>query len=130
MKIDYLSSDDIRELHDVAIERYGGKTGENEPGLIKFMAEKPSMEVYGFELYPGLFMKAAIYMEGFACKQLFVDGNKRTGYMCAATFLKLNGYMIVVDDEELYKMAMDVANNKITLDKLAQWLEEHSVPLT
>lgn len=71
-----LTADDIRELHEIALERYGGLPGENEPGLIDFMAEKPFQVVFGQEAYPGLFYKAAIYMDGFADHQYFKDGNK------------------------------------------------------
>ncbi len=121
--------EDIREIHEVAIERYGGLPGEHEPGLIEFMAEKPSMEAYGTELYPGLFMKAAVYMEGFSRKQLFADGNKRTAYICAATFLELNGYQVMVDDEELYQFSIYVANGNGSLEDIARWLESVSVPV-
>ncbi|GGP14208.1 hypothetical protein [Oceanobacillus neutriphilus] len=36
-----LDFDDIRCLHDEAIQVFGGVYGENEPGYIDYMAEKP-----------------------------------------------------------------------------------------
>ena len=66
-----------------------GLCGENEPGYIDYMAEKPFQYAYGQELYPGIFMKAACYLEGFATHQYFSDGNKRTGVMCYITFYLL-----------------------------------------
>ncbi|MDP4099394.1 type II toxin-antitoxin system death-on-curing family toxin [Paenibacillus sp. P96] len=65
-------------------------------------------------------------MEGFATHQLFSDGNKRTGYMSAKAFLMLNGYYLKVTDDELYDTTLDVANKKITLQELAEWLESKS----
>lgn len=124
--IEYLSSDDIRVFHEVALERYGGAVGEHEPGQIEFMAEKPAFMVFGEELYPGLFMKAAVYMYGFATRQYFVDGNKRTAYLAAAAFLELNGYSVIVDDTELYTISLAIANHQIAEIELAVWLEQHS----
>ena len=65
-----LSPEDIRVIHDVMIERYGGIRGEKEPGLIDYMADKPFLELFGNEQYPGLFLKAAVYFEGFATQSI------------------------------------------------------------
>lgn len=125
--IEYLSVDDIRDLHELALERYGGLAGEIEPGMIEFMAGKPQMETAdGQEFYPGLFLKAAIYWEGFAARQFFQDGNKRTGYLCGAAFLELNGHAFSVTDADLYDESMRIANHEITLEELVNWIEEHA----
>ena len=123
--IAYLSAEDIRDFHEAAIERYGGVMGEHEPGLIELMAEKPMQVVFGQEAYPGLFMKAAVYWEGFAARQFFADGNKRTAYATTAMFLCRNGHRFVVSDMELYDISMAVANGHMTLEELAAWIESH-----
>lgn len=124
--IERLTPDDIRAIHDVALERYGGLFGEHESGLIDFMADKPFQEFGGVELYPDLFCKAAVYLEGFATHQYFCDGNKRTGFMCAALFLEINGYRLVVDDDELYTTVKKIANEKMNLSQITEWLKEHA----
>ncbi|WP_422661656.1 type II toxin-antitoxin system death-on-curing family toxin (plasmid) [Paenibacillus sp. EC2-1] len=121
-----LSPDDIRNIHDYMIHRYNGILGENEPGLIDFMADKPFSGFGDEEYYPGLFMKAAVYMESFATHQLFCDGNKRTGYMCAKVFLELNNYMLDVTDDELYDTTMAVANKEMDIDELAVFIRCNS----
>lgn len=126
--IEPLTSHDIRVMHEVMLERYNGKEGENDPGLIEYMAEKPFMGLDDMEYYPGLFMKAAVYMEGFATHQYFCDGNKRTSYMCAKIFLELNGYNLQLSDSLLYNITMAVAKKRISIDLLARILERHSHP--
>lgn len=116
-------------MHEVLLERYGGLPGEHEPGWIDFMADKPFDGFGDLEYYPGLFMKAAVYMEGFTSHQFFCDGNKRTGYMCAKVFLELNGYMLDFTDDELYDTALAVANKRIGLEELAALFEDKSYPL-
>lgn len=124
-----LDPDDIREIHEVMLERYGGLVGEHESGLIDLMADKPFTEIFGRERFPDLFLKAAVYMHGFSTAQYFVDGNKRTGYGCAALFLELNDYILTVSDSDLYNTSKAVANKKITLEELADWLERNSVSI-
>jgi death-on-curing protein len=123
----YLDSDDIRELHDEAIIRYGGIYGEHESGLIDYMAQKPQSVIFGVEQYPDLFMKAAIYIKGFATHQYFADGNKRTGVACALVFLLLNGYRMIISENLLYTVTMRVARNRLSFEALTEILRRNAV---
>ena len=96
--------------------------------MIDYMAVKPSIKIFGEERHPGLFLKAAVYLEGFAMHQYFADGNKRSGVLCVFAFLALNGYELDADHSELYEIALDSANGRIRLDKVAKWIEENSKP--
>jgi death-on-curing protein len=121
-----LDAKTIREIHDYLLEKYGGLKGEHSSGLIDFMADKPFQFVFGKELYPTLFLKAAVYFHGFAERQYFVDANKRTAYGCMLAFLRLNGYRITVDADTLYEVALKVATKQVELEELAKWIEQHS----
>lgn len=121
-----LTLDQIRDLHEFVLQQHGGLPGEKEPGLIEMMVEKPFTGYDDYEYYPGLFCKAAVYLEGFATKQLFNDGNKRTALMCALTFLELNGYELTVDWQQLYQLTLDVANKVINLNQLTALFEANS----
>lgn len=132
MSVEYLTPNDVRYIHDEAIRLYGGLPGEKEPGLIDFMASKPSQEYASTELYPGLFLKAAVYLEGFASRQFFHDGNKRTAYGCASTFLSLNGIQLNISDNVLFhlcKFIAETGEEGMTYDELGQWLERRSNPI-
>jgi death on curing protein len=130
--IEPLEPKHIRMFHDMAIKEFGGLPGENEPNLIDSLAYKPFQE-YSFggetiELYPGLFKKAAVYMHTLATNQYFVDGNKRTAYITAASFLELNGYVLCVTDWDLYFATKLIANKKWDVERIAEWLEANSIP--
>jgi death-on-curing protein len=122
-----LTREQIIDLHDELLNLYGGMPGEKEPGLIDSLVVKPFTTYFGEEQYPGLFLKAAVYLHGFATAQYFNDGNKRTGVYCALVFLDLNGYELTASWEELYDVALMVANKQMGLDELAIWLESNSV---
>lgn len=122
-----LEPEDIRFLHDDSIKRYGGIYGENEPGMIDYIAEKPFQILYGQELYPSLFLKASIYLEGFATHQYFCDGNKRTGIKSCLTFLLINGHELIVENEDLFRFTLAVANKDIGIEEISTWLEENCI---
>lgn len=47
--------------------------------------------------------------------------------MTASTFLNLNGYELVVSDEELYNMSMSIAdaNNRPSIDEASNWMRKY-----
>lgn len=54
----------------------------------------PQTCYFGEEQFPGLFVKAAVLLRSLAGAQLFVTGNKRTGWEVVRVFLGWNGYRI------------------------------------
>jgi death on curing protein len=70
---------------------------------------------------PDWALLAAAYLCGFAQKQGFVDGNKRTGLVAALTFLQGNGVTVDVPLEELYALTLLVARNEIGEEAVASW---------
>ncbi|PFL73140.1 hypothetical protein COD81_28985 [Bacillus cereus] len=131
MKIESLEPHHIRMFHEMALQEFSGVPGENEPGMIEYVAVQPFLEIPfkepREERYPGLFLKAAVYMHSLATHQYFVDGNKRTAYISAASFLELNGYLLLVSDEDLYYASKLVANKKWSLKRLEEWLQDNSI---
>lgn len=121
--------EELRYIHDIMIERYGGLRGEKDPGMVEYACEKPFSVIYGQDVYPTLYKKAAAYMITIAKGHFFMDGNKRTAIMTTYSFLMKNGHELVVTNKELYDMCILVATDKVTEDNVAQWLEENSKPL-
>ncbi|MGV7000311.1 type II toxin-antitoxin system death-on-curing family toxin [Priestia megaterium] len=138
MNIEPLTPQDLRNFHDYGLEVFGGSSGEHDPGMIDYTATKP-FEFIPFtdpatEQYPGLYQKAAVYMHSLATHQYFVDGNKRTAYISAATFLEFNGYILFVSDDEMYYVSKLVSNSTSEvyntgwdLKRLTRWIEENVI---
>lgn len=53
----------------------------------------------------------------------FVDGNKRTAFVTALTFLRLNGLGFRPDPVQGVRMMEDLASNDVTEAAFAAWLE-------
>jgi death-on-curing protein len=57
-----------------------------------------------------------------------VDGNKRTAFTVALTFLKLNGLEVTAAREDRVLTFWGLAAGEITEEQLAQWFERNSAP--
>lgn len=73
------------------------------------------------EMYPSIFEKAAVYLYHIAKNHPFNDGNKRTAYVAALAFLKVNNAPIKFKTTELEKIVVEVANGNISKEKLIQF---------
>ena len=95
-------------------------------GLIESAVERPKSTFDGEDLYPDIFLKAAALMHSLLKNHAFVDGNKRTAYSSCGIFLKLNGYKLENMHKKSLEFAMNVENNSLELEKIAEWLKKNS----
>ena len=58
-----------------------------------------------------------------------MDGNKRTAFVTAVTFLRLNGYAFRPDPIEGVRMMEDLASGKIDEAGFAAWLSAGMTPV-
>ena len=115
-------------VHDAQIERFGGSGGLLSPNGLAAALARP-MNRHFYEGENSVFRLAAIYASGIIRNHPYVDGNKRTGYALAYTFLLLNGMRIAASDDEKFNVVIDLAKRKINEEEFSNWLESHSHPL-
>ena len=125
-KIEYISAAEILAIHDRIIDEIGGIHGVRDENLFRSAAMRPQTAFGGSDVYPDVWTKAAILMEGIAVFHPFSDGNKRTSITAASAFLFRNGYEITLPAEESEEMVLAVAQKKMGVAELAAWLEKHS----
>ncbi|MEC0276903.1 type II toxin-antitoxin system death-on-curing family toxin [Peribacillus frigoritolerans] len=111
MEVDYLLVEDVVALHDYALDLYGGTPGR-EPGKLEGTLSLPDSGFGDYERFPLIEEKAAVYHYYLASGHCFTDGNKRTSYLAAFTFLDINGYDLVASDEEVYNWTHKIADDK------------------
>ena len=61
------------------------------------------------KIYPTIYDKAAILLINIVKKHPFANANKRTGFMSAHVFLKVNGYELNADQESSEQLTVKVA---------------------
>lgn len=82
---DYLTVVEVLAIHDDQIERYGGAAGIRDRGLLEAALYRPQT---GY--YTDLIEETAALWESLSQNHPFLDGNKRTAFAVAYTFLTIN----------------------------------------
>jgi death-on-curing protein len=118
----FLSLADVVRIHVDQIERYGGRAGIRDPGLLQSALAMPRASFGGEWLHRDLYEMAAAYAFHLCQNHPFVDGNKRTALVCALVFLELNGISIEDPEGRLYQALMDIASGSMEKLGLADLL--------
>ena len=112
----------IPVIHDRQISRHGGAPGIRDLALLEMGAAR-AMNRHAYE-GATLSEIAAAYAFGIVKAHAFVDGNKRTGFVTALTFLRLNGYAFRPESTEGVRMMEALAEGEIPETAFATWLEQ------
>jgi death-on-curing protein len=123
---EFLTVDEVLEIHADEIQRYGGDDGIRDRGLLEAAVAMPQQSFDGKYLHADIFEMAAAYAFHLAESQAFVDGNKRTGLAAAYTFLALNGWRLVEEDDQLFDAMIAMGTRRMDKGGLARVLRECS----
>jgi death-on-curing protein len=108
------------------ITEHGGSHGVRASGLLESALSRPvNLFSYGNPDLPAL---AAADAAGIIKNHPFIDGNKRTGFAAAATFLDSNGLELTAPEAEATRMTLDLAAGTVSEDEYAAWLRENTRP--
>ena len=110
----------VPTIHSDLLQRYGGRPGLRDPGLLSSALAQPKMTIGGKFVHKTLFDKAAGYGYHVCKNHPFVDGNKRVAFVLMDIFLQKNGWEIVADEEKAYLMMMSLASGKLTKSQLSR----------
>jgi death-on-curing protein len=117
----------VRALHDRYLAEFGGFPGVRDEGAL----ESSLMRARWRHSMTGAAMAecAAAYAFAFATSHAFHDGNKRTAYFTAASFLEVNGYDLIVESDEVARDVMiAVATREMSEEALAAWIAARMRP--
>jgi death-on-curing protein len=119
----FLTSDIAIAVHDRQLAEHGGAQGVKDIGLLESAMARPlNKHGYGEEDSCTL---AASYAFGIARNHPFVDGNKRTAWVIARLFLRMNRIDIVFDKADAIRVMMSLAAGDLPEDELADWFRAH-----
>ena len=115
----------IVAIHEMQLAEHGGLPGVRDAGLLdSALARAPNLEAYGAA---DVFLLASAYGWSISRNHPFIDGNKRTGFVAAELFLRLNGYLLEATDADCVVTMLGVAAGDVTEEAFAQWLRDHAI---
>jgi death-on-curing protein len=114
-------------LHARQLAEHGGAEGVLRlDGLSAAMARPRHRLAYGNPV-PDIAELAACYAFGIIENHPFADGNKRTAYVVARTFLLLNGLDIQATPVEKAIAFEQLASGELDEEGIASWLRDHLI---
>ena len=120
---EYLDRDDVLVAGAAAV---GVELRVADYGLLDAAVARPQATAFGVDAYPDLFTKAAALLHLLARNHTLADGNKRTAWAAAWTFLYINGFELDpdfdVDDAEDFMNTVAVQSD-LELAELAEKLQ-------
>ena len=119
MTPEFLTLDDVLEIHALQLERFGGGAGVRDRALLESAVAQPRATIGGTFLHDDIFSMAAAYLFHLVRAHAFVDGNKRVGLLAALVFLEINGISVETASHTLYELTMAVAEGRATKDEVA-----------
>ena len=118
---DYLTAVEVLAIHTDQIERYGGAHGVRDYGLLEAALFRPQTGYYA-----DLIEEAAALWESLSQNHPFLDGNKRTGFAAAYTFLAINGLRLTAGAEPTIAFLGGLyEGNRFRFEDLVAWLREN-----
>lgn len=120
----FLSVDDVLDIHEDQIQRYGGASGVREPLLLQSAVAQPRATFEGKFLHDSIFAMASAYLFHITMDHPFFDGNKRTGAAAALVFLCLNGIRLTIDEDLFAETVLDMSRGKIGKAEVTRFLQE------
>jgi death-on-curing protein len=107
-------------IHDLQIVEHGGAEGLRDMALLESALARPH-QLLAFGA-PDIATLAACYAGGILRNHPFVDGNKRTAWLLAVTFLDLNGYDVEAEMTDALQAVLAVAAGTLAEKAFAAWL--------
>ena len=125
--IEYLTIEQVIELHDEMLKRYGGLPGIRDKNLLWSAIDAPKAAMFGQEMYLSIYEKAAAYLYHLVCNHPFNDANKRTGFAVTLIFLEVNSAKQTFQKEDLENLVIEVAKGKETKERITKFLKYGSL---
>ena len=121
----FLNAELAFAVHERQLAEHGGLSGVKDVNLLESAVARPlNKHAYGED---DLCALAAAYAFGIARNHPFNDGNKRTAWVMARLFLRLNGVQIAFDKEDAINTVLALAAGKLAEEAVTAWFRDHIV---
>ena len=118
----FLSAELAFAVHERQLAEHGGLAGIKDAGLLESAISRPlNKHAYGED---DPFALAAAYAFGIARNHPFNDGNKRTAWVMARLFLRLDGISIAFNKADAIGMVLALASGELEESAVAGWFRD------
>lgn len=118
----WLTFDDVSQIHDDQLRRFGGLPGTRDGNLVHSAVAAP-VNLFAYEHVDDPLVLAIHLGSALVRNHPFNDGNKRTAAVALIEFLAINGWDLVVPDDEpdaplLGQWIEKLASGRLNMDQV------------
>ncbi|MDH4457421.1 MAG: type II toxin-antitoxin system death-on-curing family toxin [Nevskia sp.] len=118
--MEFLDKDVVLAIHDRQLAEHGGLGGIRDEALLDSALARPqNRHAYDAEVLVAL---AASYAFGIARNHPFLDGNNRTAWAVARTFMAMNGLRLIPSRAQAVENMVLLAEGLLDEAGFAAWL--------
>ena len=117
----------IEIIHHEQLREHGGLTGIKDENALEAAIARPQHKA-AYE-NPDVYELAAAYLFGIARNHPFSDGNKRTAFLAAYTFLAIHRQRFTANQGEVIEFVLEVAAGQVNESGIAKFLRDHTEAL-
>ena len=123
--VQFLTHDEVLEIHSRLVDRFGGEAGVRDLGLLDSALFRPQT---GY--YRDLVEMGSALFESLIMNHPFVDGNKRVAFFATDVFFRINGYKLQVKAYEAHPFLIGLLEaGECNYENLLPWLRQSLVKL-
>jgi death-on-curing protein len=119
----YLSVDEVLRIHERVLERFGGRPGVRDLGLLESVLFRPRSGHYS-----DIAEIASALVESLVMNCPFTDGNQRVAFFATDVFLRLNGWKLAVEPQAAHSVLVALLEQgQCDASHLLPWIRESLV---
>ena len=115
----------VSHIRELLLTEHGGPPGIRDESLLQSALNQP-IDKFAYEPNCGMHDLAAAYAFGIARNHPFIDGNKRTAFVCATLFLEMNGYTVDAPEADTVIIMEALAAGTLDEAQLSEWFRSNS----
>ncbi len=125
----YLTEKEVIQINYMMIKKYtpNEQIGVKDYNLLSSAVNRPKQTIFSKDAYPTIWLKAAALYASLCQNHPFFNANKRTGFAALYLFLRLNGYELIVSEQEAEDFTVKVVTEKPPIEEIAIWIESNSI---
>ena len=123
----WLTREAIEIIHREQLREHGGLIGIKDENALEAAIARPQHKA-AYE-NPDVYELAAAYLFGIARNHPFSDGNKRTAFLAAYTFLAIHRQRFTANQGEVIEFVLEVAAGQVNESGIAKFLGDHTEAL-
>ena len=121
----WILDDVVLAIHSILLAEHGGAAGLRDSDILASALGRPKNK-FAYDSSATLYDLAAAYSFAIAKNHPFVDGNKRTAFICGSLFLELNQIKLLASEPESSITFESLAAGGINESELAAWFKANT----